>query len=370
MIAEGNDSKRSDYAAEVWQGPPENAVGWWKSQVPDKTSRRKHWAPNEVMLKFFDELAASPDKQDMRYVLTLLLIRRSSSGWKKKSAMRKAPARRSPSIAHAATPLIPFWPSCRCRTGFRDSRKNWQRRYNERIFHERPSLIADAHHRGRAVLRSSGANCPSWTRQRQPALPPVLPPNPTLEQVIDVVNRNGQIQRFASNQATSFAGHALAADEYRFSAAAAAFACACLPTIACAGLDLGSNDAEFWFWIRRNDPPGVYFCRHDQFAALSPARQMIPIQPDWLIDALGVSRSSIRRCRIKGRSCLNGMQGNSARSRRLKDRSRKSRTSILRKAGCWSRSSTMRKAASWSAPKRRRATAATPAFGLLGPPHR
>ena len=76
VIAEGDELKRFDYAAEVWQGPPENAVGWWKSQVPDKTSRRKHWAPNDVMLNFFDELAASPDKQDMRYVLTLLLVRR------------------------------------------------------------------------------------------------------------------------------------------------------------------------------------------------------------------------------------------------------------------------------------------------------
>jgi hypothetical protein len=28
------------------------------------------------MLNFFDELAASPEKQDMRYVLTLLLVRR------------------------------------------------------------------------------------------------------------------------------------------------------------------------------------------------------------------------------------------------------------------------------------------------------
>jgi hypothetical protein len=76
VIAEGDDLKRSDYAAEVWQGPPENAVGWWKSQVPERTSRRKHWAPNEVMLNFFDELAAVPEKQDMRYVLTLLLVRR------------------------------------------------------------------------------------------------------------------------------------------------------------------------------------------------------------------------------------------------------------------------------------------------------
>ena len=76
VIAEGDDLKRLDYAVEAWQGPPENAVGWWKSQVPDKTSRRKHWAPNDVMLNFFDELAASPEKQDMRYVLTLLLVRR------------------------------------------------------------------------------------------------------------------------------------------------------------------------------------------------------------------------------------------------------------------------------------------------------
>jgi hypothetical protein len=76
VIAEGDDLKRFDYAAEAWQGPPENAVGWWKSQVPDKTSRRKHWAPNDVMLNFFDELAVAPEKQDMRYVLTLLLVRR------------------------------------------------------------------------------------------------------------------------------------------------------------------------------------------------------------------------------------------------------------------------------------------------------
>ena len=76
VIAAGAELKRYDCAAEVWQGPPENAIGWWKSQVPDKTSRRKHWAPNEVMLNFFDELAASPEKQDMRYVLTLLLVRR------------------------------------------------------------------------------------------------------------------------------------------------------------------------------------------------------------------------------------------------------------------------------------------------------
>jgi hypothetical protein len=76
LVAEGAELKRYDYAVDAWQGPPAGAVGWWKSQVPDKSVHKKHWAPNDVMLNFFDELADQPDKQDMRYVLTLLLIRR------------------------------------------------------------------------------------------------------------------------------------------------------------------------------------------------------------------------------------------------------------------------------------------------------
>jgi len=76
LLAEGAEVHRYDYAADVWQGPPEGAIGWWKSQVPDRSTRRMYWAPNDVMLQFFDELAAEPDREDMRYVLALLLVRR------------------------------------------------------------------------------------------------------------------------------------------------------------------------------------------------------------------------------------------------------------------------------------------------------
>jgi hypothetical protein len=76
IVAKGAEVIRSDYAAEAWQGPPADAIGWWKSQVPDRTATKKHWAPNDVMLQFWDELAAQPERQDMRYVLTLLLVRR------------------------------------------------------------------------------------------------------------------------------------------------------------------------------------------------------------------------------------------------------------------------------------------------------
>ncbi len=52
-------------------------------------------------------------------------------------------------------------------------------------------------------------------------------------------------------------------------------------------MDMGSNAEIFWLWAKRNDPPAVFYARHDQFAG-SAARQMIPIQPEWIGEALGV----------------------------------------------------------------------------------
>ena len=52
-------------------------------------------------------------------------------------------------------------------------------------------------------------------------------------------------------------------------------------------VDLGSNDEMFWFWVKQNSPPALYFCRHDQFAS-SGARQVLPVDPTWVGDALGL----------------------------------------------------------------------------------
>ncbi len=76
LIAEGADVQRVDYSKEAWEGPPEGALGWWKSQMPTKASRRARMAPNEVLLDLFHELEHNPEQQDMCYVLALLLIRR------------------------------------------------------------------------------------------------------------------------------------------------------------------------------------------------------------------------------------------------------------------------------------------------------
>jgi hypothetical protein len=76
LIAEGAEVVRKDYAAKSWQGPPEGTIGWWKSQVPDVHANKMNWAPNDVILHYFDQLEGNDAKLDMRYVLALLMIRR------------------------------------------------------------------------------------------------------------------------------------------------------------------------------------------------------------------------------------------------------------------------------------------------------
>jgi len=76
LVDEGAGIERRDYSKQAWQGPPEGTIAWWQAQIPDRKAKRANWAPNDVMLEFFDELAEQPQKQDMRYVLSLLLVRR------------------------------------------------------------------------------------------------------------------------------------------------------------------------------------------------------------------------------------------------------------------------------------------------------
>lgn len=76
LIREGGQTVRRDVCKEAWTGPPENCNAWWKSSVPDLHSKKKHWAPDDVLLHYFQETEDKPDEQDVRYLLTLLFIRR------------------------------------------------------------------------------------------------------------------------------------------------------------------------------------------------------------------------------------------------------------------------------------------------------
>ena len=52
-------------------------------------------------------------------------------------------------------------------------------------------------------------------------------------------------------------------------------------------LDIGSNDELFWLWFKQHPEPAVYYARHDQFAQHRD-QQMLPVDPSWLMDALGL----------------------------------------------------------------------------------
>ncbi len=76
LEVQGADIVRKDYCREAWPGPSQGTFGWWRSAVPEPTAKKIKLAPNDVLLQLFDEMADRHDQQDLRYVLTLLLIRR------------------------------------------------------------------------------------------------------------------------------------------------------------------------------------------------------------------------------------------------------------------------------------------------------
>ncbi|MBN1395983.1 MAG: hypothetical protein JW959_13255 [Pirellulales bacterium] len=140
------------------------------------------------------------------------------------------------------------------------------------------------------LVAASGAGCPRMMTQ-YPNLPRLLPPQPSLEQVVEVVNRNSdQIQSFSTDQASiAIAGMPTLRANVALERPANFRLQADTALTPGPEFDLGSNDELFWFWFRGDPQQAVYYCRHEQFAH-SAARTQIPIAPAELIDALGLAR--------------------------------------------------------------------------------
>ncbi len=146
------------------------------------------------------------------------------------------------------------------------------------------------------LLSSSGATC-----QRQmlvnpfgtpgPAAPQVLMENASRDQIIAAVNQNSaRIQSLTITGATITVPDTLGLPLLSGNIAAERpnhFRLTAGTAVTGQEIDLGSNDDLFWIWIRHNQPPGVYFCRHTEFAN-SNIRQMMPVEPSWLLAALGM----------------------------------------------------------------------------------
>ncbi len=140
---------------------------------------------------------------------------------------------------------------------------------------------------------ASGASCPNRQQPLVPQAPLAFTTPPTLQDVMRTVNANTQrIQRLQTDTATlAIQGlpalrSNLAIQRPRSFRLRSQFMG--LGQV----LDLGSNDERFWAWIdapqlATNVPRGVYYARHEQFLQ-SQARSLLPVQPDWLIEAFGL----------------------------------------------------------------------------------
>lgn len=139
------------------------------------------------------------------------------------------------------------------------------------------------------VGSAGGCRWNEWFRRHASEPPPIAFSGlPTREEALAAVNANsGRIQQLQTRGASvSVPGApAISAEialekpkNFRFRAGTSLLG---------PELDMGSNPLLFWFWAARAPEPDVYYARHDAFQS-SRARQMLPIEPTWLIDALGV----------------------------------------------------------------------------------
>ena len=312
LVAEGSQVLRRDYAAEAWQGPPEGVLGWWKSHLPARDARRVHWAPNDVMLELLEQLETQPEKHDMRYVLSLLLVRRrvvrledtqrDEAG--DEISVLYCPRRKGIPRSHR---------HARRRAGDRDSKRIGQFVVCQRGVGAlmlscqnncdrcpRSPHTAQLHHNAvwtqaghllvlvLGLIISCGAGCRQLMQQYSDPIPRALPPTASLNQVIEVVNDNSsRINSFyASRAKIGVPGFPQLNANIAFERPRN-FRLRAETMFTGPEVDLGSNSELFWFWIRRNQPPAMFFCRHDQFAG-SSARQIVPVEPEWLVQALGV----------------------------------------------------------------------------------
>lgn len=69
---------RLDFSEGGWTGPPDEAIGYWKTTVPEETENANQPLDPEALLGCFEQMCedANPAREKLRYVLALLLVQK------------------------------------------------------------------------------------------------------------------------------------------------------------------------------------------------------------------------------------------------------------------------------------------------------
>ena len=65
-----------DIASSEWDGPQDEIIGWWRSHMPAADSRKLKPAPTGVLLDTLADLVDRAGKEELAFLLALLLVRR------------------------------------------------------------------------------------------------------------------------------------------------------------------------------------------------------------------------------------------------------------------------------------------------------
>ena len=71
ILEEEEAWERCDFSLEAWEGPPEHCVAWWKNRLPERDAGKVYWAPNDVLLSYFEGLQDRPGREATRFVMAL-----------------------------------------------------------------------------------------------------------------------------------------------------------------------------------------------------------------------------------------------------------------------------------------------------------
>jgi hypothetical protein len=78
LLEENGRNTRQDFSAAGWSGPPENAVGYWRTSVPEPNDVKPKPLDSESLLQSFEQLSedANPAQEKLRFVTALLLVQK------------------------------------------------------------------------------------------------------------------------------------------------------------------------------------------------------------------------------------------------------------------------------------------------------
>jgi hypothetical protein len=146
---------------------------------------------------------------------------------------------------------------------------------------------------GFVLFVSGGATC-----SRRPA-PSAFPPppvvfseTPSLDEVLQVVNRTANVTQLSTNSAsvevTSMQGLPRLGATMNLQRDRNFRLRASVPFLLGSGLDMGSNNETFWFEVPNTAiSKTLYFANHDQYQQTLD-RAILPVDPTWVMDSLGL----------------------------------------------------------------------------------